>query len=138
MPASQDHVALAKKNRSALEYLRLKIDDYPEWVVTVAFYEALHHIEAAMACDTSIQRTSGHKERHDAIRNHKEFKKIYAPYKNLFDASCIARYMGNGTVSFSNYMKTGQIETIVIGTWLHKIKIFTEAQIAKAQMANKP
>jgi len=132
MPGLSDHSALASKNASVLEYLKNRIDDFPEWVVTVAFYEALHNIEAAMASEKDVLRTSCHKDRNELIRTHPNYKSIYYAYKSLYDVSCIARYMHHGTINFSAYMPRAQIESVVLANWLYKVKQFSAHRIKQS------
>ena len=133
MPATHDHSTLAARNAKALEYIKARIDDFPEWVVTIAFYEALHSIEAAMACDPTIQRSISHKERNSLIRQDSGYKSVWRSYKSLYDTSCIARYMDDGEINFSTYMSRAEIENTVIGEWLHHVKAFAASKIEKAQ-----
>ena len=45
MPAKDEHVAIAKRNETTLDYLLADVSQHAEWVATVAFYTALHYIE---------------------------------------------------------------------------------------------
>ncbi len=55
MPTKEAHVAVAKSNQRTIDYL-LQTDDHLGWVVTVAFYKALHIVEAMLHADQSAPR----------------------------------------------------------------------------------
>ncbi len=52
MPSTQEHLAIAGRNRTTLEYLLKDPAPHAEWIATVAFYTALHHVEAVFFNDT--------------------------------------------------------------------------------------
>jgi hypothetical protein len=49
MASKAAHVAAAKHNQATIDYLLAGSDEHLPWVVTVAFYKALHIVEAASA-----------------------------------------------------------------------------------------
>jgi hypothetical protein len=46
MPTLDAHAAIARRNHDVLNLLLPKCDDHPEWIVTIAFYKAVHLAEA--------------------------------------------------------------------------------------------
>ena len=50
MPSKEAHLTAAKRNQATIDYL-LAGDEHLPWVVTVAFYKALHLVEAVFAAD---------------------------------------------------------------------------------------
>jgi len=56
-----DHISLANKNHAALTLLLSDHEQHPEWIATIAFYEAVHVVEAVFH----------HQSKHDS-RNHDE------------------------------------------------------------------
>jgi hypothetical protein len=65
--------------------------DYPDWAVTVAFYKAVHIVEAVFAADLRRDSTS-HTDR-EQTRKIPKYKEVFKPYTHLFTASRVARYL---------------------------------------------
>ena len=57
MAKKKTHLTQASRNRQLSTAIGERDSKLPEWVITAAFYEALHHIEAAFACDNNIVHT---------------------------------------------------------------------------------
>lgn len=87
MPTADQHRNKAEKNRKFLATISLT--DHPEWVVTVAFYVAVHTIERLRAfADRS--HSDSHYDRMRCVQiQHAE---IHYEYQILETASRIARY----------------------------------------------
>ena len=66
-----------------------------EWAATVAFYKALHLVEALLAGDVQgpCFHTSSHDQRNDLLKRTKRYEFVYRQYKPLYDASMTARYL---------------------------------------------
>jgi len=73
-----------------LDKLMGVIDSHPDWVSIVAFYSALHFVNAHRLKHHSIQREH-HEERETEVSTH--MPEIYVSYKRLFDMGFRARYM---------------------------------------------
>ena len=87
MPSFARHVRGAA-NFEALAYSLLP--DSPSWAVVVAFYSALHWIDAYLASAQSIHPKS-HTERELCVRR-TELRQVYDSYRLLNDRSRDARY----------------------------------------------
>lgn len=97
----------ALRNESACDYLN-QSGDFPDWVITTAFYSALHFIrykifpitideESFETLDEYTKRSTDKygKSAHSLLRKllNKKFKKnLAAPYSELFDSCHNARY----------------------------------------------
>lgn len=93
MPTKQQH--LSKSQIAADAQLTLETDskDHSDWVVTTAFYCALHCIEAFFAFKNyPPHKHNNHNRRADAISKCADLNPIRQNYKNLSDASWRARY----------------------------------------------
>jgi hypothetical protein len=124
MPSESDHLALANKNHSALEYLRASKDEpHSEWVVTVAFYKAVQVVQAIFA---KIGRSChDHKSRHAILKS--KFPDIWKHYRVLWQASTIARYLhdneaGTPYTSFDAYCPPDRVSERFIERRLRAIE----------------
>lgn len=112
MASSSNHIALANKNQLALNVLVLDGTIHPEWVATIAFYKAIHVVEAA--CRKLGQRhTHSHKSRLSLVSAKTELQPIYKHFRILYVASCIARYPPSGQKTFQFRSR---------GVWLDSIE----------------
>ena len=51
MPSKDSHLRIVRENTAAIDWVRQAQPPMPQWVVTIAFYKALHIIEAVFAAD---------------------------------------------------------------------------------------
>ena len=105
MPNELAHIARASRNQQAIAYLLEGDDVFPEWVTAIAFYKALHIVEAILA--GSGVHSPDHGERERTLKRTNEYKKIYEHYAPLCRASLIARYLqdkgSKAYVAFENF-----------------------------------
>jgi hypothetical protein len=94
MPSKEAHVAVARQNQLTIDYL-LQSDEHLPWVVTVAFYRALHIIEAVFAADSKspMAHTDDHKIRNRLLKTTNRYRQLWRMYRPLWEASLIARYL---------------------------------------------
>ena len=93
MGARETHLAQAERNQKTIDYLLLKPTEFSEWITSIAFYKALHLIEA----------TFEHHHCHDhgyrlnllklLAKTNKSYIIIFDRFRTLMTASCIARYL---------------------------------------------
>lgn len=57
MVKKQKHLKQAARNWEVSKLLGERKSNYPEWVVTTVFYEAVHHVEAAFACIEGVRHS---------------------------------------------------------------------------------
>lgn len=87
----KDCLKKANRNKSfVLQNLSKLIDKFPDWVTVVAFYSALHLVDAHLLKHHGIQREH-HEEREKEVATH--LSEIYPAYKRLFDLSFRSRYL---------------------------------------------
>ena len=111
------------ENRKALNYLAVRIETFPQWVTTVAFYTALHVIESVFAYDG--RHTDDHHERNKILKRENRYRKLWQHYRPLWNDSLIARYLkGDGAAgyeSFSDYMSPAEVEAAHLKHNLHQV-----------------
>ena len=135
MPAKDAHIVIANKHTQTIDYL-LKDPLHSPWVVTVAFYKALHIVEAIFHHDTRfrLDHTYHHEERNDSLRREPRYSKLWKHYKPLYDASRIARYLtlGSGAnvyCDFSTYIDASEVKSEFIDHHLFQILKFAKETI---------
>lgn len=109
MPSKEAHVAVAKRNQATLDFL-LGGDDHLPWVVTVAFYKALHIVEAVFAADrhSPMPHTDDHKVRNRLLKTTNRYAQLWRMYRPLWDASLVARYLrvDDNSPSYTDFART--------------------------------
>lgn len=108
MPSSEKHLNQYLSNKDTLEKLSNLENPPYDWMVTIAFYSALHLIENILASQN--KHFSGHTERNLHVQNEDFFSGIASEYRALYRDSRKSRYdCGNITVgkanSSLNYLK---------------------------------
>jgi hypothetical protein len=127
MPSKSSHVAAANRNQSTIERL-FETDDHLAWVVTVAFYKALHIVEAVFDGDprSPVRHTDDHASRNRVLKTTSRYKHLWDNYRPLYEASLIARYLqfdGSPTVDvFMTYMPRTVVQDVIIRHHLHQIQ----------------
>jgi len=100
MASEADHVAQAGHNEALAQELGNDLI-YKDWLITVAFYAAIHYVEASLArgsgrhCDTDRlrpRRVSIHKWREDLVRS-RCTQRCWRSYRALKNESMNARYL---------------------------------------------
>ena len=85
-----DCVRKAIRNKAFLKRLLEFLDSHPDWIAIVAFYSALHFVDACLLKEHNIRKIH-HEEREREVSLH--LPEIYPSYKRLFDLGFRARYM---------------------------------------------
>lgn len=88
MAPTEDHLEKAEHNERFADFLYEAKPDFYDWVVTGAFYSAVHYVEAALA--RRQHHSQSHQQRDEGVRLH--LRTIYHPYRQLKDLSMRARY----------------------------------------------
>ena len=52
MPTKVEHLCLASRNHQVIQHLLSSKEFFSEWLTTIAFYEALHTVDALLAHDS--------------------------------------------------------------------------------------
>lgn len=114
MATENDHINLANHNHKLLVHL-LENGGFADWAATVAFYKAVHVVEAVFAADLHVDSTS-HTNREETLKIAK-FKEISKDYSHLLTASRIARYLsasGRGAYhTFTDFMDNDAVKALV-------------------------
>ena len=115
-----------QKNQAALQEL-LGTGRHPEWVATIAFYKAVHLVEAVLACDRS--HSNSHKDRADRIKRNRHLNSIFSSYRMLMTASMVARYLSDNDgkddacyEQFEDFIPLKEVETQLVNRYLAHIE----------------
>ena len=96
-PLAEKHLAAGDRNRELAQYaLRTcatwGFDPQPnEWIITMAFYAALHYVDAYLI-EHAGGSPSSHLSRDKAMDQVTAFRIIAFPYRQLYNRSIAARY----------------------------------------------
>lgn len=85
MASEAAHLAKADSNQSFLETIG---DEYPDWLAVVAFYKAVHLVEALFAREGT--QSKNHTGRNRRLK--KRHPAIWKAFSPLFNASKLLRY----------------------------------------------
>lgn len=134
MASFDAHVAVVRQNFTLLDgRLIPAVQQHPDWVVTVAFYTALHMVEAMFFEDLPDHHTSHHSDRQFVLEGAR-YKHIWYDYRPLYSQSRLARYLqtpqGNFIASFSSYVRPHTIVPTFITGHLDKVRHETELIIS--------
>jgi len=138
MASASDHIALANRNHDALCALLPNAAQHPEWIATIAFYKAVHVVEAVFALDSS-EHSYSHDDRIERLKR-PAFHDLFMHYRPLYAASVIARYLEDSVSkkldpsvtltkrykSFTCYMPA---ESVVKRLLRHRLKPLEEGSV---------
>ena len=88
MPSQTEHLAQARRNLEILEQFSFTTCACLDWLVVLAFYTALHWVDAFLA--TLGRHPKNHFERNRDVSNY--LRDIYAHYTHLYNVSREVRY----------------------------------------------
>jgi len=126
---ASDHIQLANRNQEALAFLLEADSRFPEWVTTVAFYKAVHVVEAVFVAN-DLEASTEHRDRLRKLKFDRRFGKIYEHFRPLFNASLIARYLidpeGRSKTyrTFSDYLPAAKVSAEMVRHRLHQVEEF--------------
>jgi len=128
MPNFEVHEAAVARNQKVLDCL-LEHDehspsDFAHWVITVAFYKALHLVEAAFSREKRSFHSADHYERNQRLKSIKKYEHIWKHYRPLFEESLVARYLvaSNSETNFNTYLSGSSVRTTFIDHHLRQIE----------------
>lgn len=115
MPSADQHRQKAESNRQFLATIPL--NGFPDWVVVVAFYTAVHLVERVRAASGD-----GHSTDHDGRLSYVQsmHPNIHTAYHQLQNASMLARYQSRG--DFFNQFQPDQVRDLLVGRYLAEIE----------------
>lgn len=161
MANQNDHLAQAARFIKTIDYLKLKIDEHSEWVATVAFYAALHFIEAAFLTHGANIHSHDHAQRFKTLMNlaaldpkyQADYSNIYKKFQSLYTASSVARYLvakqpasrKTGTArkvpaeysSFKDFLSPKDVEKQLLDDCLKTIECTVHSIIYKSKQRKK-
>lgn len=125
MPSKAAHTLAASENQKAIDYLCVKLEEFPQWVATVAFYKALHIVEAVLAAEG--KHTDEHKVRNRLLKTTPKYEHIWKHYRPLFNDSMIARYLRHDENMptyevFSTYLPPAQVRSQILNHHLRQVE----------------
>jgi hypothetical protein len=129
MPSEQAHIDLARHNQLLIDHLLPEIHRFSDWVTTVAFYKALHIVEAVFAANGPRRHGGSHPDREQLLKGNRQYSNIWKHYRPLWAASTIARYLeyqGSQYASFTAYMDHRRVQSEIINHRLRQVE--TSAQ----------
>ena len=103
MPTERAHVGLAVRNQRTIDYLLADPAAHAEWLATIAFYKALHIIEAIFARDPQLGHGQDHGHRERLLKRNPQFDHIRGHYMKLKWASMVARYLSDNQSDYSGF-----------------------------------
>ena len=133
MPSKDVHLKMADHNRRALEYMQERLADFPDWCASIAFYAALHLVEAVFATDKNILHGIGHERRERCLKQ-KNYEHIHRHYWPLWRASMVARYLedsGRECRTFAEFMSPEKVTDKLINHHLAQVEKSVTKLLAK-------
>ncbi|HUS57242.1 MAG TPA: hypothetical protein VM141_01205, partial [Planctomycetota bacterium] len=110
MPRIDSHINLAVHNIECACHLNAT-PRFHDWTATVAFYAAIHVVEAVFANEKPILHGQCHQRREQLLKQ--KYQNIYIPYHALRDAADVARYLDKADC-FSLFMDPSQVQAILL------------------------
>jgi len=124
MPSKEAHLAQAQRNQEVLDYLLADPAKCAEWIATVAFYEALHLVEALFAHHGV--HSHNHEDRDHRLKSDRRYRHIYKHYRPLWAASIVARYLcqpdGKAFSTFADYLPPDRIRVQLVDHRLRQVE----------------
>lgn len=113
MASSLDHLRQWQHNR---DFLAIIPGKYPDWVVTVAFYSALHVVDAVLSAYQVT--TVSHESRNLVLSKTNRYLKIRECYLPMYTLSRTIRYLANP----QQWVPSEKIETHIFERYLYPIE----------------
>jgi len=108
-------------------------------VATVAFYKALHLVDAVLAMAKIHPADHASRERH--LKSDRRYKHICKHYLLLLNVSVIARYLsdrgGRAYRTFTDYMDLAAVKDQVLSHLLHQVEVSAKKFTAPAPRPGK-
>ncbi len=91
MPTGDEHVAKAEGNQEVYDLLDTASQSRIDWKLTIAFYTAMHYVEAYLAKDRD-EHLRSHTTRDRCVAQDSELRKVQIEYAHLKYFGYNARY----------------------------------------------
>lgn len=119
MPDTQCHLAMARRNQEVIQQFLGGGNRHPEWLAVVAFYKALHVVDAVLFADNPVRHGGSHHNRERILKTTPRYQEIFTHYRPLYAASLVGRYLEfdhSQFTCFADYMAPD----FVVGTLLNQ------------------
>ncbi len=126
----QSHITQWNHNRQFLQCISSQ--QYPDWIVTVSFYVAVHAVDALLNFD-KVSSIHSHDSRNRALMKSQRYEKIWQTYGTLYNLSRTVRYFANRT----DWVPQEQLMPNVITNLLYPIERSVEGLIGQ-KVVNSP
>ena len=90
---------------------------YPDWLVTVAFYVALHAVDALLTYD-NVAGVTSHSARNETLLRTNKYLAVRKCYMPLYDLSQTVRYLADPT----KWVPASEIEKNIINRLIYPIE----------------
>lgn len=121
MATESDHLACANRTHKTIVHLLDNAADNSPWIATTAFYKAIHIVEAVFSNDRTVQHTSNHGDREQALKRQRRYQNICDNFLPLYRASLNARYLLSCTC-FDTYLTPEDVIAILLKHHLHQVE----------------
>lgn len=116
MPSKRAHLGAAEHNQEVILYLS-KEPRFADWTAVVAFYKALHLVDAVLCAD-GLGHPGDHLHREEILKRTNRYRTLHRDYRALKEASLVARYLDKAG-TFCQYMSADQVQRELLG---HRLK----------------
>lgn len=121
MDRVSDHLETARRFQATLDYLCTEKHNHQEWICAVAFYVALHFVDALLE-SRSEEYQHSHDGRLWALKSNRSYQHIHKHFRPLYDASLLARYRSNGDRTFETELEGKCAVDIFVKHRLHQVR----------------
>lgn len=136
MASTLSHLRQWKHNRDFLSTIAFP---YTDWIVTVAFYTALHAVDALLAAE-GVKRVTDHRSRNGVLMDTNRYQKIWKLFSPLYNLSQTVRYLANP----ADWVPYSCISRDILGRYLYPIEdsvkglLMVRKAIQDSDMPNSP
>lgn len=115
MAAQAQHIQQWKHNRSFSAGIQ---PQFPDWLVTVSFYVALHAVDTLLHHDEAAARLMSHETRNAVLMGTNRYRKIWISYSPRYNLSRTVRYLADP----SRWVHAMEVQKQVIEKHLYPIE----------------
>jgi hypothetical protein len=125
MPDKDCHLAVARRNQELIDRLLAAGNTHPEWIAVIAFYKALHIVDAVLFVNHPDKHGGSHENRNRISKTTIRYQNIYRHYRPIFSASLIGRYLEDNYQShhcFAEYMSSEDVVNTILNHHLKQLE----------------
>jgi hypothetical protein len=132
------HLLVANRNQATLQALLVDLRQHAAWVATIAFYKALHIVEAVFANDPRVGHCSDHGIRLHTLKHERKYEHLYRHFSPLYRLSLVARYLEDGLdpaihSTLEKYVAYDRLASIFLLHHLHQVEQSAAKFLASSQ-----